>query len=173
MGPVLDFGPQCIGWVCGQCHQCKCDCHQRCEFHDLDRTAARFERSDYRWKVVGKRWKVGFCRHRYIFFRIAPFRNFQLSISRHPTLESFDVNRNAASHPKEPPLAACAAHPSLPRLTSGATASSTSPASASSSPTTFCSWLPSRRIDTARFSASFLPTTSSTGTLARECSRTL
>jgi hypothetical protein len=57
--------------------------------------------------------------------------------------------------------------------TSGATASSASPASASSSPITVCSWLPSRRIDTARFSASFLPTTSSTGTLARECSRTL
>jgi hypothetical protein len=57
--------------------------------------------------------------------------------------------------------------------TSGATASSASPASASSRPTTFCSWLPSRRIDTVRFSASFLPTTSSTGTLARECSRTL
>ena len=61
----------------------------------------------------------------------------------------------------------------LSRRTSGGTASVASSASAASNPTTFCSCIPSRRTDTVRNSASFLPTTSSTGTLASECSRTL
>jgi hypothetical protein len=64
-------------------------------------------------------------------------------------------------------------YPAFSLLTSGATASAASPASASSSPTTVCSCAPRRRIETVRVSASFLPTTRSVGTLARECSRTL
>jgi|SRR5689334_17865534 len=61
----------------------------------------------------------------------------------------------------------------LTRLTSGGTASSVSIASALSSGITCWPSLPSRRIETVRSAASFLPTTSSTGTLASECSRTL
>ena len=44
---------------------------------------------------------------------------------------------------------------------------------AASSVITCCSWLPSRRTETVFSSASRLPTTSMTGTLASECSRTL
>src|SRR6202165_2948476 len=59
------------------------------------------------------------------------------------------------------------------RFTSGGVASSTSAASASSVSITFCPSLPSRRTDTECVSASFLPTTSSAGIFASECSRTL
>ena len=55
---------------------------------------------------------------------------------------------------------------------SGGVASAPSAASASSSPTTDCAGLPSLRIATVPSSASRLPTTSSTGTCARLCSRT-
>ena len=48
-----------------------------------------------------------------------------------------------------------------------------SSATASASEAGTCAWLPSRRIETVRSSASRLPTTSITGTLASECSRTL
>ncbi len=49
------------------------------------------------------------------------------------------------------------------------------PASSSASSSGITVWpsLPSRRIETVRSAASFLPTTSSAGTLASECSRTL
>src|SRR5690606_3678908 len=56
---------------------------------------------------------------------------------------------------------------------SGGVASSTSMRIASFSGMTRLCWLPKRRIETVRSSASRLPTTSSTGTLANECSRTL
>ncbi len=59
------------------------------------------------------------------------------------------------------------------RRTSGGTASSTKLASAASADILVCLSLPRRRIETDRSAASFLPTTSSTGILASECSRTL
>lgn len=59
------------------------------------------------------------------------------------------------------------------RLMSGGVASSTSAAMASSSGSTVWRSLPSRRTETDRPSASFLPTTSSAGIFASECSRTL
>jgi hypothetical protein len=62
---------------------------------------------------------------------------------------------------------------SFMRLRSGAIASSASIDKAFSNGTTVCAWLPSRRIDTVPSAASFLPTTSSTGIFATECSRTL
>src|SRR6266700_174290 len=62
---------------------------------------------------------------------------------------------------------------SFMRLRSGAIASSASIDKAFSSGTIVCAWLPSRRIDTVPSAASFLPTTSSTGIFATECSRTL
>ena len=46
-------------------------------------------------------------------------------------------------------------------------------AAASSSAIISWPWLPSRRIATVPSSASLLPTTNSSGTLASECSRTL
>ncbi len=60
-----------------------------------------------------------------------------------------------------------------PLRKSGASASATSAASASSSPIATIACDPSRRMETLAPSASFLPTTSITGTLASECSRTL
>ncbi len=57
--------------------------------------------------------------------------------------------------------------------TSGGIASSASAFSAASSGITCCCSLPRRRIETMRSAASLRPTTSSTGTLASECSRTL
>jgi hypothetical protein len=66
------------------------------------------------------------------------------------------------------------AHPAFCALrTSGGTASAANSAIASSSFITFWSCTPSRRIETVPVSASFLPTTSRSGTLASECSRTL
>ena len=59
------------------------------------------------------------------------------------------------------------------RSTSGATASSASALSAASSGSTLWPSLPRRRIETVRSAASLRPTTSSAGTLASECSRTL
>ena len=59
------------------------------------------------------------------------------------------------------------------RFTSGGTASSVSAARAASSGITVCFSEPRRRIETWRVSASLRPTTSSTGTFASECSRTL
>ena len=59
------------------------------------------------------------------------------------------------------------------RFKSGGTASSASILSASSSGITCWPSLPRRRIETVRSAASFLPTTSITGTFASECSRTL
>ena len=61
----------------------------------------------------------------------------------------------------------------LARRMSGGTASSLNALSAASRGMTCWPSLPSRRIETVRSAASFLPTTSRTGTLARECSRTL
>ncbi len=58
-------------------------------------------------------------------------------------------------------------------LKSGGTASSAIALTTASSVMTCCSWLPSRRSDTVPSSASRLPTTTRTGTLASECSRTL
>ena len=58
--------------------------------------------------------------------------------------------------------AACA------RLRSGGSASAANALSASSSGSTVCPSLPSRRIDTERVSASFLPTTRSAGTFISE-----
>jgi len=60
-----------------------------------------------------------------------------------------------------------------PHRRSGGVASARSIATASSSVSASCAWLPSRRSATLRSSASRLPTTSSTGTFATECSRTL
>jgi hypothetical protein len=57
--------------------------------------------------------------------------------------------------------------------TSGGTASSAMARSAASSASTACPSLPRRRIETVRSVASLRPTTSSAGTLASECSRTL
>ena len=59
------------------------------------------------------------------------------------------------------------------RATSGGTASCASIASAASSGITCWPSLPRRRIETVRSAASLRPTTSSTGTFASECSRTL
>ena len=59
------------------------------------------------------------------------------------------------------------------RLTSGGVASSTSAAIASAVGITFWPSLPRRRTETDCVSASFLPTTSSAGIFASECSRTL
>ena len=59
------------------------------------------------------------------------------------------------------------------RRRSGGTASAASASSAASRDIIFWSGLPSRRIETVPSAASFLPTTSRAGTLARECSRTL
>src|SRR5690606_7257400 len=56
---------------------------------------------------------------------------------------------------------------------SGGVASSMSMRIASLSGITRLCWLPRRRTETVRSSASRLPTTSSTGTFANECSRTL
>ena len=55
----------------------------------------------------------------------------------------------------------------------GGKASSASNRTASASGITCCCWTPRRRTDTVFSSASRLPTTSMTGTLASECSRTL
>ena len=63
--------------------------------------------------------------------------------------------------------AACA------RFKSGGNASAANALSALSSGSTVCPSLPSRRIDTERVSASFLPTTRRAGTFISECSRTL
>ena len=59
------------------------------------------------------------------------------------------------------------------RRKSGGTASCVSAVSAASSGIVCCFSEPRRRIETVRSAASFLPTTSSTGTFASECSRTL
>src|SRR5450756_237898 len=62
---------------------------------------------------------------------------------------------------------------SLARFTSGGVASSSNAAIASAVGITVCPSLPRRRIETECVSASFLPTTSSAGIFASECSRTL
>src|SRR5581483_380835 len=79
-------------------------------------------------------------------------------------LEDVPIRRNG----NMPEAAYC-----LLRRTSGGTASPVSAARAASSGTTLWPSLPRRRIDTVLSAASFLPTTSSTGILASECSRTL
>jgi hypothetical protein len=56
---------------------------------------------------------------------------------------------------------------------SGGTASAASSSTAAHSGITCCSWPPSRRTETVFSSASRLPTTSITGVLVKECSRTL
>jgi hypothetical protein len=79
----------------------------------------------------------------------------------------------AAAQARIKPRSAALVHTAAARRRSGGTASSASAASAASSGITSCFSWPRRRIDTRRSAASFLPTTSSAGTLASECSRTL
>src|SRR5271163_1541984 len=69
-------------------------------------------------------------------------------------------------------LSDAAVHYVAPRK-SGGVASATSSASASSAAADRCPVDPSRRIESVRSAASFLPTAISTGTFASECSRTL